>query len=183
MSLKTFVKVGSITNLSDARYCAGMGADMLGFRVVEGQENFISPAAFQEIRGWVTGPTVVAEIYGLKSHAALNSILENYRPDYLELSLAELNLIEVISIPYILNLAKGDTPSGEPEYILTKTDSGIPETSVKRLIELKTGDNVDEVLKRYNIYGIALKGSQEEKPGLKDYQELAEIFEILETDD
>ena len=29
MPLKTFVKVGNITNLSDARYCAGMGVDML----------------------------------------------------------------------------------------------------------------------------------------------------------
>jgi phosphoribosylanthranilate isomerase len=35
MPLKTFVKVGCITNLSDARYCAGMGVDMLGFRAVE----------------------------------------------------------------------------------------------------------------------------------------------------
>ena len=26
MALKTFVKVGNISNLSDARYCAGMGA-------------------------------------------------------------------------------------------------------------------------------------------------------------
>ncbi len=31
MALKTIVKVGNITNLSDARYCAVMGVDMLGF--------------------------------------------------------------------------------------------------------------------------------------------------------
>ena len=66
MPLKTFVKVGCITNLSDARYCAGMGVDMLGFRAVESQENYIKPSQFQEIRGWIAGPLVVAEVYGVE---------------------------------------------------------------------------------------------------------------------
>src|SRR4051812_19134719 len=88
MPLKTVVKVGNISNLSDARYCAGMGVDMLGFRVLEKQENFISPRLFQEIRGWVSGPKVVAEVYGLESPEQLLAIVSNYAPDYFELSLS-----------------------------------------------------------------------------------------------
>ena len=65
MPLKTFVKVGSITNLSDARYCAGMMVDMLGFRSVEGQEGYIKPAQFQEIRGWISGPLVISFVAAL----------------------------------------------------------------------------------------------------------------------
>ena len=42
--LKTQVKVSSITNLSDARYCAGMGVDLLGFPIQE-----ISLEKFTEI--------------------------------------------------------------------------------------------------------------------------------------
>ena len=33
--LKTLIKVSNINNLSDARYCAGMGVEMLGFSMDE----------------------------------------------------------------------------------------------------------------------------------------------------
>src|ERR1044071_5737472 len=94
MPLKTVVKVGNITNLSDARYCSGMGVDMLGFRVLEGQPNYLSPKLFQEIRGWVTGPKIVAEIYGLTSPDQLQSIIENYAPDYFELNASEFEAFQ-----------------------------------------------------------------------------------------
>ncbi|HYG20089.1 MAG TPA: hypothetical protein VD816_14225, partial [Ohtaekwangia sp.] len=105
MPLKTLVKVGSITNLSDARYCAGMGVNLLGFRVLEGQENYINPKTFQEIRGWVTGPAIVAEIYGVTSAEELRQIMADYRPDYLEMDTADFHCIgEHIALPYILSI-------------------------------------------------------------------------------
>lgn len=33
MALKTFVKISGVNNLSDARYCAGMGVNQLGFNI------------------------------------------------------------------------------------------------------------------------------------------------------
>jgi phosphoribosylanthranilate isomerase len=81
MPLKTIVKVGNISNLSDARYCAGMGVDMLGFRVIDGLPGYIAPQAFQEIRGWISGPKVVAEIYGIDRSDKIPHIVENYAPD------------------------------------------------------------------------------------------------------
>lgn len=54
MPLKTLVKVGKITNLSDARYCAGMNVDMLGFVTVESRENYLPVKDYQDIRGWVS---------------------------------------------------------------------------------------------------------------------------------
>ncbi|MFM1835376.1 MAG: hypothetical protein RJA04_63, partial [Bacteroidota bacterium] len=48
--LKTLVKVSAITNLSDARYCAGMGVDLLGFPLGK-----ISIDQFTEIRNWLAG--------------------------------------------------------------------------------------------------------------------------------
>ena len=56
MALKTLVKVGKISNLSDAWYCAGMSVDMLGFTVIASQENYVSPELFREMRGWFYGP-------------------------------------------------------------------------------------------------------------------------------
>lgn len=181
MALKTFVKVGSITNLSDARYCAAMGVDMLGFQAVEGHENFIPAALFQEIRGWVTGPQVVAEVYGVKDSAGLQTIIENYRPDFLELGAQEFDLLKgTLPLPYILALKNQEIVKGSPAYILSAEEVSIP-TSSKLLISVDSKEAMDQVLNG-PADGIALKGSVELKPGLKDYQELSEILEMLETD-
>src|SRR6187401_3084647 len=120
MALKTIVKVGGITNLSDARYCSGMGVDMLGFRVIEGQDNYISPKQFQEIRGWVTGPQIVAEIYGIEKESDLAEIIAQYRPDYLELGSGELNVLKANALPIILSLKIGESssPDVKPDFFL-----------------------------------------------------------------
>ena len=76
MSLKLKIKVGNITNLSDARYSAGMGVDWLGFRM-----DNIDPQTFREITGWVTGPRFVIEIH---QPSDLNKAVD-YTPDYLEI--------------------------------------------------------------------------------------------------
>ena len=90
MALRTFVKVSTISNLSDARYCAGMGVDLLGFCTIEEQDDYMHPARFQEIRGWVTGPKIVAEVYGLKDAGQLQRILDDYKPHYLQMGINEI---------------------------------------------------------------------------------------------
>src|SRR6516162_4980549 len=55
--LKTKVKVGSVTNLSEARYCAGMGVDFLSFPIAS-----IDPKTYREITGWVAGPKFGIEV-------------------------------------------------------------------------------------------------------------------------
>ncbi len=183
MPLKTFVKVGNITNLSDARYCAGMGADMLGFNAIEGKDHYLSPKQFQEIRGWVTGPLVVAEVSGLQSAAQLNSIIENYQPDYLELGLAELPFLSENSIPFILRLEKEliDVKlQNKPTFILAPTF--LSNTLSPLLIEVSSLAEAEQALQHTTIKGIALRGSAEISPGLKTYDELAEVLELLDAD-
>ncbi|MEO7992193.1 MAG: N-(5'-phosphoribosyl)anthranilate isomerase [Chryseolinea sp.] len=183
MPLKTFVKVGSITNLSDARYCAGMGADMLGFNAVEGKDHYLSPKQFQEIRGWVTGPLVVAEVSGLQSAAQLTRIIENYQPDYLELGLAELPFLSENLIPFILRLDKElssvNLPN-KPAFILASTF--LSNTISPLLIEVSSLAEAEQALQHTTIKGIALRGSAEISPGLKTYNELAEVLELLDAD-
>lgn len=190
MALKTLVKVGSVTNLSDARYCAGMGVELLGFRAVEGQENFVSPKQFQEIRGWVSGPQIVAEIYGIRTLEELNAILESYRPDYLEFGPRELQIVgSALTLPFILAIDSGiDLPASilTPAYILTQPAA----THLERLLPdheiLLAAQSMEEVANAVagtGITGIALNGSHEIKPGLKDFNDLALILESLEVDD
>ena len=183
MALKTLVKVGSVTNLSDARYCAGMGVDLLGFNVVEGHAKYVSPKQFQEIRGWITGPRIVAQVYGLTSSQLLTTIIEQYQPDLIESGMAELAYIKGASLPIILSLESNDAVPGDlnPAYVevksLEKTHSKLP-----LLVFVSSVPELDLALKKENVAGIALHGGQEIKPGLKTYDELADILELLETD-
>ena len=182
MPLKTFVKVGCITNLSDARYCAGMGVDMLGFRAVESQENYIKPSQFQEIRGWIAGPLVVAEVYGLENPDALLAIIENYKPDYLEMGLHELSHFSTLPLPLVLAADENDVLIRlpvQPAYLISKKPFKSP---VPQLVEVQAKGDVEPLLAIESVQRIALRGGVELKPGLKDYEAINEILEFLDVD-
>ena len=184
MALKTLVKIGGITNLSDARYCAGMGVDMLGFNVIPGHPNHVSPETFQQIRGWVTGPLIVAEIAGLKGPEDLIPILENYRPDMLEMELSELAKIASPPLPYILKLKKNDNITHlaiDPEYILGESPE-IISSNIPFLMEVGSTDEVTSALSNSSVKGVALNGGPELRPGLKDYSTMGDILELLEVE-
>jgi phosphoribosylanthranilate isomerase len=183
MPLKTFVKVGNISNLSDARYCAGMGVDLLGFKVIEGQDNYISPKMYQEIRGWVSGPKVVAEIYGINSSEVLRSILENYAPDYFELTLNEYRTYgSALSKPAIVKIQPGEIDqvsqqSQTPSYLIS--DHAF-QTTIPILLRTSSKEQAIQALSEAKIFGVALEGTAEERPGFKDYSVLADVLELLD---
>lgn len=182
MALRTFVKVASITNLTDARYCAGMGVDMLGFRTVPGQENYIKPSEFQEIRGWITGPIIVAEIYGLKNAEELPEIIENYKPDFIEMGLNELSLFPSLPLPFLLSISQEDpwgNLSVQPAYLISKRPF---EATIPLLIEIQSLEQLKREISNHDAKGIVLKGGAELKPGLKDFEVINDALEFLEME-
>ncbi|WP_276372037.1 hypothetical protein [Chryseolinea sp. H1M3-3] len=182
MPLKTFVKVGSITNLTDARYCAGMGVDMLGFRTVEGQQNYIGPSKFQEIRGWITGPLIVAEIYGLTNADELTAIIENYKPDYLALGTAELEYLSFMPLPFLLKIDESTQTKNlpfAPAYFISEKPF---ESSLPLLVGIQNITDVNMALTDSRVSGIVLQGGLELKPGLKDIEVMHEVLESLDED-
>jgi phosphoribosylanthranilate isomerase len=193
MPLKTVVKVGNISNLSDARYCSGMGVDMLGYAVLQERDAFISAKRYQEIRGWIAGPLTVAELYGLKDVSHLSGIMEAYQPDYLEVDFPLLSRLEPTqSIPLIVNIEHAeDLQNIHPWkerilYIQVKESQQeiIDEAAhhYKVLLLLQSHLNVQSWVDHSSIHGIALIGSPEIRPGFKDYGDLAEVLEQLEID-
>jgi len=201
MALKTKVKVGKITNLSDARYCAGMGVDMLGFVVDDESEAFISPERFREISGWVAGVEFVGEIFENRipeltgysfsylqvSDAALPEIVRasgyacilcintaNYSPEYITQLMEEQQ--EIVSYFMLEGLNPDILDNAELERITTWAAS-YPVWAGSGI----TPQNLEKLL-ACGIRGIGLHGSTESKPGFKDYDELADILEALEIE-
>ena len=197
MALKTLVKVGKVSNLSDARYCAGMGADMLGFSVNPGSEHFVSQPLFKEIRGWFSGPLVVAEVFGLTTQEEFIDTVNNYAPDLIEMSIHELRFVQPNYPKCILSITLEEwdhyqtdilSAKNQIEYVLVPA---ISHTSIftkiseqfKVLVQLDASSNLQELLDNARISGISLQGSLEERPGFKSYDQLTEIFEQLEVQD
>jgi phosphoribosylanthranilate isomerase len=194
MALRTSVKVGHITNLSDARYCAGMGVDMLGFSVIEEQEHYISLAQYQEIRGWFTGPKVVAELYGMTAPEQLEPIIRNYQPDMLEVSVDALDYVLATDLPLLIATTQAAYHQHQANllahrhqiaYVIFPADTD--ENFIHALSEtfpvlLTLTTEFTPHLLRLPIAGIVLEGSFEERPGLKDYALLADVLETLEID-
>jgi phosphoribosylanthranilate isomerase len=193
MALKTFVKAGRISNLSDARYCAGMGVDMLGFQVIESAEYYVDPARFQEFRGWFTGPQVVAEIYGLPSEEHLREITERYAPDFLECSLQETGLLRHASLPLLISASADEIrnhgkelealdirfvilPGDTPDALVSTIATHYPV-----LLSLGNADSLEQKLS-LPIRGVALSGTPESKPGIKTYESLADVLEALDEE-
>ena len=197
MALKIMVKVGEISNLSDARYCSGMNVDMLGFHVIEGQPHYVSPELFKELRGWFSGPAVVAEVYGIQKGEDLAPIVQNYLPDFIELSLQDLVKIHSPYSTFLLSTTYEELMANESVIapfriqiskviIPASTDPKAIEDlarSYKVLLRVDAHTSIDAVLTNSSIKGIALQGTPEERPGLKNYDQLAEILEKLEVED
>ncbi len=194
MALKTLVKVGKISNLSDARYCSGMSVDMLGFSVVAGQSHYVSPELYKEIRGWFSGPAIVAEAYGLQKGEDLSYILQHYAPDFIELAVEDLLKIHSPYSTFILSstfeelttqgslLAPFRNQISKIIIPASTENKAIDEIarSYKVLLQVDSTTSIHTLLSNPSVNGIVLQGSMEEKPGLKNYDSLSIILEQLE---
>jgi len=199
MSLKTFVKVGEITNLSDARYCAGMGVDLLGFNVVENTSGYVDPDKFQEIAGWVVGVSNFLpndELLDSLKNAGISFVESASKEVLLNLNSFEriykveietkenmsslVDQLEELSsfADYLLLGSKNEALFNDLDQLSAKV-SGMKVKLIKAY-ELDTAKIAQ--LDQSNYHGIALKGSEEIKPGYKDFDELSDILELLEVD-
>lgn len=206
MALRTFVKISSITNLSDARYCAGMYVNLIGFALEEKSEKYVSPSQFEEITGWVSGLEFVGEFDHLPAEDVLE-ILKSYPSatwvehdridELIKIKKAGYQVIYKMDLPEVKHMEKDVSNLLKNEGILfhiTSNDDPLTESD-KEVISLLTetcdvilgaglsSENVIELIDELHLKGIALEGGDEIKPGLKDFDELADILEVLEIED
>ena len=120
MPLRTFVKVGNITNLSDARYCAGMGVDMMGFCIDPENKNFVNPESFQEITKWVSLPHFVGEIMGSQL-----PVPDGYKFSFLQIS--DLSMLDSLAgdFHFILSVNTDELNNQDIEDQLSYSDQRV----------------------------------------------------------
>ncbi|MFT6882384.1 MAG: phosphoribosylanthranilate isomerase [Marinoscillum sp.] len=202
MALKTFVKISNVDNLSDARYCAGMMVDVIGFNLNEKTEGYISAETFGEITDWVAGVKFCGE-FGDADVASIKLASANYKLNFIETS--QLDLLEELSelgIPLIYRAiidANRDLNTIEKNIDYAKeitsyviVDFGNQITSAlsfnennladaNMIISLKAdSNNLDAMITEGTYSGIELMGTPEDRPGFKDYDYVMDTLEALE---
>lgn len=207
MALNTFVKVGKVSNLSDARYCAGMGVDVIGFNLTPETKNFVPADKFREITEWLSGVDFAGEFVGL-SAAEIIHFISHYELQYIQIS--DPSLIKELSgreIPLIFRVDM-DQPYHPGEIVpllqqhhhqvalfLFESEKDACDPAVLEEILLLSEEypvllgygvepsNLSKITKETSVRGISLLGEEEIRAGYKDFDKLAEILELLEVDD
>lgn len=207
MSVK--LKICGITTLEDARYCAGAGADYLGFIQYPDSPRYIQPQHAREIIEWVYGPESVGVF--------VNETAENINRISLEagFQLVQLHGTETpetcasIDLPVIKAIHVVHDASAEQlrllmepyrdvvQYFLLDTHhtslwGGTGESFNWRLardlaheypIFLAGGinaSNVHDAILSMRPMGIDLSSSVEAEPGKKDFDKLSEFFKAFD---
>ena len=198
MSLKYFVHVSSISNLSDARYCSGMMVDSLGYNLDENSNNILSIDSVKEISQWVNGVKFIAEFYN-SSEEHINKILENEIFDAIQLNIE--NKIKNINFNDDKVLIRISNPNEINKNTNKILDENFPKTETliidnlssesinnlsyldrKYMLIINPYEDISSLISKleHKNFGLLLKGSNEIRPGLKDYDSLSGFLESID---
>ena len=175
LNLKVVAK--SINNLTDARYFAAFGVEWLGFDINPANEDYIDIDRLVEIGQWVEGPSFL--IQGAKWNPEFKNHLE------LEVIKNGAVLIEstdeINRYPgYQLFSSTIDVPAdlylfdSFEEYEDSGIDPSFSYIQYQWDIQL-----IHDLLKQEKPPGILLTGGKEQKIGVKSFEQLDEVFDLL----
>lgn len=205
MSFQTNIKLGNITNLSDARFAAAAGATYIGFCFDPSNANYIAPIKAKEIIDWVTGSSVVAE-FGDQSFDEIHDISELLNVDVIEVNntllpdellslgkpvIKKINVnqfnkeqlqIEINAYEKVADAFHVYAGSSTEIYDCDQLVALCESHRVIWGLQLNT-NNVLNILSSFGPFGINLVGGSEEKAGMKDFDELNDLFDTLRIDD
>jgi phosphoribosylanthranilate isomerase len=188
MALKTTVKVSGVNNLSNARYCAGMGVEMLGFDM-----DTLPIEQFNEIKNWIAGVKIVGETKSLNISEILDKI-DLYKPDLIEINDWDLasELIQKSDIDVVLKETNVKTSIKYPENVKYLNFEFITEKALNEYFTYAGEPYLlisNQNLIKQNIalqgekFGISIQADHEERPGFSNFENTMEALESLESED
>jgi phosphoribosylanthranilate isomerase len=203
------LKASSITNLSDARYFASYGINMIGFCFDPQSANFMNPFRVKEITGWIEGPKIVGEFKNL-SVEAINETIISQNLHYAQINLADISPehATINSVPLIIEVSIVAETNFEKDTIqlekifrnndlvllnltrITTLNENTLNDFVKNicsrcptLIDYNfSSDNISSMVQQFNPAGICLHGSHEEKIGTKSFEALDALMSAIQEE-
>jgi len=196
MGLKLSVKIGDVTNLSDARYAAGMGVDYIGFNIDPSSENFVTAKTFEEITKWISGVGIIGEIGNSLKFSKddyPSFLFESSNPGNLKIENEFVYRIDAKNIAFDMLEKSLKTEKNALFYVLEVTNKQLEEnvagfTNLCNSFPIYVSTDFNEpllekVVNTIKPTGIEIKGGLEAQPGFKDYDGIADVLEWLEEDD
>jgi phosphoribosylanthranilate isomerase len=195
------IKLGSVTNLSDARFAAAVGVTYIGFCFDPISPFYLPPLKAREIMDWLSGSNLVAE-FGNQSAEEISEISHLLKTDAIEVEnnlsveqllsigfpvikkidvsvLSETDLLEILSqysdVVDAFHLYSS-------EYLIPYKDPFLKEISLSYKIIWGLplqNENALAVVETFKPFAIHLTGAEEKRPGMKDFDELQAIIELL----
>jgi phosphoribosylanthranilate isomerase len=207
MLLKTLVKISAVNNLSDARYCAGMGVAMMGFPLDSSHAHYVNPEQFKAITQWIKGVALIGELSSTNP-VIIHHTLEQYALDYLQLTYPiKLQDITSVRIPTLLKIGlQGDETIASLQVLMSAYAPYIKyflleSASSHEAAGAALQPTIDYLARSFSILqgcqvsvatlphllgtelqGIALQSGVETKPGYKDFDQLAEVLALLSVE-
>jgi len=210
--LKTPIKASQIGNLTDARYFAAWGVEWMGFSLDPSLGEVLPINQIKEIKNWVEGPKMVGEfgIQSTEEILAITEFLNLDIIQLNEFAILEQakdlvqhNLIKEFVISGTIEISKLQNRIDEfqndvKHFLLNFRKSNLSwdrlssneknqlnELSQSHSIILSMNINPTDLnlmIENYSFEGLEVLGGVEEKVGLKSFDELDELFELIELD-
>ena len=204
------VKICGITDLADARYCAGAGADFLGFIQYEASPRYVAPAVAKEIVGWVYGPEPVG-VFVNETAEEVNRVASDVGFTHVQLHgneppdvCADVERPVIKAVPVVHDASPEqlrhvmEPYAAHVAFFLLDTHKtnywgGTGESFNWRLVKELARDfplllaggigahNVEEAVRTMRPLGVDLSSSVESAPGKKDFDKLADFFETFDA--
>lgn len=200
MALQYSVKLSQVTNLTDARYAAGMGVEYIGyaFEPID-LENESLLTQRSEIAQWIVGPGIVLEEKSLNAQQ-VEKLYSNLPIAHLQTRNLKLVSNHSLIYPILLTeccLKEMDAVLGEfPNaiFLITVVGSHVFPQITDYLVsyclkykiilaapEIHSAEFLD-LVEKVKPYGIELAGGEEERPGYRDMGEMMDILEAIEIE-
>ena len=196
-TITMIIKASRISNLTDARYFAAREVHFLGFNLEEGTPGYLEPMVMNAIREWVEGPVIVGEF----ATKPLEYVREAAR--FFNLPAVQINarthgtsldgfedvdvLLEIPNENASETLRILEAASGKVQhFILNGAGNIAPETwrsmaSRFSILFNPEGDTAAalSLIEAIQPTGIVVEGGDEERVGVKSFEEIDELLDVV----
>lgn len=184
------VKVNAVDNLSDARYCAGMFVDFIGFSLKNGQNEWIEVSKLQEMTNWLSGVTLIGEVNGHDwPENAADYPFQMWETDTLDLFVEKKSL--GFSLGFRLDANAPDFEDTLKKVIdssaYVRIDNAesdliqkLEEMQDKVFVALTESLISEKIWEKYPSLLLSIDSGKEIRPGQSDFGSLMDVLEALD---